>query len=128
MARRRLLNDDLWARHLEPPTDEREIARHYTLGAEDLAQIVAKRGDANRLGYALVLLYLRFPGRVLEIGETPPDAVLLYVARQLGVPASAFAAYAHRAATEAARTSARPCARAAIRRSIARPRTRPSPS
>ena len=102
MARRRLLNDDLWARHLEPPTDEREIARHYTLGAEDLAQIVAKRGDANRLGYALVLLYLRFPGRVLEVGETPPDAVLLYVARQLGVPASAFAAYAHRAATRRA--------------------------
>ncbi|MBP6797727.1 MAG: Tn3 family transposase [Luteimonas sp.] len=99
MARRRLLSDDLWARHLEPPTDEREIARHYTLGTEDLAQVAAKRGDANRLGYALVLLYLRFPGRVLEAGETPPDAVLVYVARQLGVPALAFGAYAHRAAT-----------------------------
>ena len=102
MAKRRLLSDDLWARHLEPPTDEREIARHYTLGGEDLAQVVAKRGDANRLGYALVLLYLRFPGRVLEAGETPPDAVLVNVARQLGVPTSAFGAYAHRAATRRA--------------------------
>lgn len=55
MARRRLLSDELWARHLEPPADEREITRHYTLGAEDLAQIAARRGDANRLGYALVL-------------------------------------------------------------------------
>jgi len=105
MARRRLLSDELWARYLEPPTDEREIACHYTLGAEDLAQVAARRGDANRLGYALVLLYLRFPGRVLEVGETPPDAMLAYVARQLGVPASAFGAYAHRAATRRAHLS-----------------------
>ena len=56
MTRRRLLSDDLWARHLEPPSDEREIARHDTLGADELAQVATKRGDANRLGYALVLL------------------------------------------------------------------------
>lgn len=54
MARRRLLNDEMWARHLAPPTEEREIARHYTLEADDLAQAATKRGDANRLGYALV--------------------------------------------------------------------------
>ena len=75
MARRRLLSDELWARHLEPPADEREIARHYTLGAEDLAQVAARRGDANRLGSALVLLYLRHPGRVLEVRIPPVAAV-----------------------------------------------------
>lgn len=31
MAWRRRLGDGLWARYLEPPTDEREIVRHYTL-------------------------------------------------------------------------------------------------
>ena len=50
MARRRLLGDELWARHLMPSADEREIARHYTLTADDLEQVAAKRGDANRLG------------------------------------------------------------------------------
>ena len=102
MARRRLLSDDTWARHLEPPTDEREIARHYTLGPDDLAHVIDKRGDANRLGYALVTLYLRHPGRVLEAGELPPGPVTAYVARQLDVAAVAFDDYARRDATRRA--------------------------
>jgi hypothetical protein len=99
MARRRLLGDDLWARHLEPPADEREIARHFTLSRDDLLAIASKRTDATRLGYALLLLYLRCPGRVLEAGEVPPDTVLDYVARQLGLATRVFDDYATRDAT-----------------------------
>lgn len=99
MARRRLLSDEVWARHLEPPADEREIARHYTLGPDGLAQVATKRSDANRLGFALVLLYLRCPGRVLEAGEAPPEEVVAYVARQLGADPGTFDAYARRDAT-----------------------------
>src|SRR5512135_696408 len=90
MARRRLLGDDLWARHLEPPADERAIARQFALSRDDLERIATKRTDATRLGYALLLLYLRCPGRVLDAREVPPDPVLAYVACQLGVPAAAF--------------------------------------
>ncbi|MGE5602591.1 MAG: DUF4158 domain-containing protein [Nitrososphaerales archaeon] len=57
MARRRLLGDDLWARHLEPPADERAIARQFALSRDDLELIATKRTDATRLGYALLLLY-----------------------------------------------------------------------
>lgn len=46
-----------------------------------MAAITGKRGSANRLGYALVLVYLRYPGRALEAGEIPPEPVLTYVAR-----------------------------------------------
>lgn len=99
MTWRRLLGYDLWARHLKPPTDEREIARHFTLTCDDLDLIATKRTDATRLGFALLLLYLRSPGRALEAGEVPPDAVLAYVARQLDVPASAFDDYAARDTT-----------------------------
>jgi TnpA family transposase len=99
MARRRLLGDDLWARHLEPPTDEREIARHFTLTRDELLVIASKRTEATRLGFALLLLYLRYPGRVLEAGEVPPEAVLAYVARQLGVATQALDGYAARDAT-----------------------------
>lgn len=99
MARRRLLSDDTWARHLEPPTDERGIARHYTLGPDDLAQVADKRGDANRLGFALVTLYLRHPGRALEAGELPPDPVIAYVARQIDAAPAAVEDYARRDAT-----------------------------
>jgi hypothetical protein len=96
---RRLLGDDLWARYLEPPTDEREIARHFTLTRDDLLAIASKRTDATRLGFALLLLYLRCPGRVLEVGEVPPDVVLAFVARQLGVTARVFDDYAVRDST-----------------------------
>lgn len=99
MARRRLLGDDVWTRLLDPPTDEREIARLYTLSAEDFAQVGRRRGDATRLGCALVLLYLRHPGRLLEAGEVTPGPLLAYVARQLGVDASAFDGYRTRDAT-----------------------------
>ena len=53
MARRRLLTDVQWSALLSPPTDEREIIRHYTLSDEDLAAAASKRGDHNRIGFAL---------------------------------------------------------------------------
>ena len=99
MARRRLLSDEQWERLLDPPADELQIARLYTLTGEDLALVGKRRTDATRLGCALVLLYLRHPGRVLEAGEVPPGPLLAYVARQLGAAPSAFDGYRARDAT-----------------------------
>jgi len=42
------------------------MVRHYTLSSEDLALINRRRRDPNRLGFALMLCYLLFPGRVLQ--------------------------------------------------------------
>ena len=55
-----------------PASDERGMVRHYMLSSEDLALINRRRGDPNRLGFALMLCYLRFPGRILQQGEQPP--------------------------------------------------------
>ena len=38
----------------------------------DLGAIRRCRGDHNRLGHALMLCYLRYPGRPLKAGERPP--------------------------------------------------------
>jgi hypothetical protein len=35
--------------------------------------------------YALMLCYLRYPGRALRAGERPPAALLAFVAEQIGV-------------------------------------------
>ena len=67
-----------------PATDERGMVRHNTLIPEDLALINRRRGDPNRLGFALMLCYLRFPGRILQQGEQPPAALCAFVAEQLG--------------------------------------------
>ena len=64
--------------------------RHYTLSGPDLAVIRRCRGDHNRLGTALMLCYLRHPGRALRAGERPPPALLGFVADQIDVVPDAF--------------------------------------
>src|SRR5260370_15629328 len=68
---------------LDPPTDQRELVRHYTLSAAALAAIRRCRGDHNRLGHALILCYLRYRGRPLKACERPPRPLLLFIAEQI---------------------------------------------
>lgn len=96
MARRQLLTREALGSHYDPPTDEREIARHFTLSREDLDLVSERRGAPSRLGFALLLLYMRWPGRVLEAGEKPPSAILAFVGDQVDAPAKAFDDYARR--------------------------------
>jgi TnpA family transposase len=85
VARRQRLNETQIAELFEPPTEQRELVRHYTLSEADLAASRRCRGDHNRLGYALMLCYLRFPSRTLRAGERPPAAMLAFVAAQVDV-------------------------------------------
>lgn len=96
MARRRLLTREALARHFDPSIDEHEVARHFTLGREDLDLIATRRGDASRLGYAMVMFYMRWPGRVLEEGETPPAPILAFVADQLDLSPGIWQHYGRR--------------------------------
>jgi hypothetical protein len=72
------------------------MVRHYTLSPEDLALINRRRGDPNRLGFALMLCYMHFPGRILQQDEQPPAALCAFVAEQLGVDVACFGDYAER--------------------------------
>jgi hypothetical protein len=69
----------------DPLTDQRELVRHYTLSDADTAMIQRCRGDHNRLGHALMLCYLRYPGRPLRAAERPPAALISFVAAQIDV-------------------------------------------
>jgi hypothetical protein len=82
---RRILNRDQIARLFDPPTDQRGLIRHYTLSAADIGMIRRGRGDHHRLGYALMLCYLRYPGRSLRAGEVPDPALVSFVADQVDV-------------------------------------------
>ena len=68
-----------------PASDEREMVRYYTLSPDDLALINRHRGNPNRLGFAVMLCYLRFPGRILQQSEQPPTALCAFIAEQLGL-------------------------------------------
>src|SRR5260370_18402423 len=78
---------------LDPPTDQRELGRTYTLSAAAPAAIRRCRGDCNRLGHALMLCYLRYPGRPLKAGERPPRPLLLFIAEQIAALPEAIEDY-----------------------------------
>jgi hypothetical protein len=83
--RRQQLTEVQIAALFDPPTDRREVVRHFTLSEADTAIIRRCRGDHSRLGYALMLCYLRYPGRPLRINERPPPALISFVAEQIDV-------------------------------------------
>jgi len=99
MQPRQLLSPSVRAAYFGPPTDAAGIVRHYTFTPEDLALIGQRRRDPNRLGFAVLLAYLRFPGRVLGPDDEPPADMLVYLGGQLGISADALALYAQREET-----------------------------
>jgi hypothetical protein len=96
MPRRSLLSNEQRTRLFAVPVDHAEMAKHYVLSADDLAFVRTKRRSVNRLGFAIELCLLRYPGQGLGAGEPPPEAMIGFVAQQLGVSPAAFADYALR--------------------------------
>jgi len=99
VSRRALLSSEQRARLFGIPVDQAEMARHYLLSPEDLVLVRAKRRAANRLGFAIQLCALRYPGRALEPLEAPPASMLSFVAKQIGVDPALFGDYARRGET-----------------------------
>src|ERR1700724_1124717 len=89
MARRRLLSDEQLAPFWAWASDDRAIVRQYTPSQADLDRSAKKRPASNQLGFAVLMCGMRFPGRVLDVTETPPAAVLAFIADQVGVAARA---------------------------------------
>src|SRR6266516_6012866 len=80
-----------------PPTlSERDLGRFYTLSARDLEIINRHRRPANRLGFAVHLGLLRFPGRTLADVPEVPARVFRYIAEQLTADAEVFEQYGER--------------------------------
>ncbi|MXQ14305.1 DUF4158 domain-containing protein [Microvirga makkahensis] len=71
MARRKLLTPDERQALLGIPDDEESLIRHYTLSPRDRLQAEVRRRPHNQLGYAVQLCIMRYPGRVLGMGEDP---------------------------------------------------------
>lgn len=99
MPRRSALTASQHAELFALPENEANLVRYWTLAAEDLRTITSRRRPHNRLGFALQLCALRYPGRLLKPGEFIPDVSLRFVGDQLGIEPDVLADYATRSPT-----------------------------
>ena len=99
MARRTVLTGRQRSALFSLPQHEADLLRHYTLSDEDLQHIEARRRPRNKLGFALQLCVLRYPGRLLAPGEFIPPAVVDFIGRQLDLDGYELADYAVRSET-----------------------------
>lgn len=81
------------------PTTADELIRYYTFTEPDLSAIRQRRGHHNRLGFAVQLCYLRYPGFALPTDAEPPAALLALVGRQLHIEPDIWPPYAQRPET-----------------------------
>jgi len=71
MPRRSLLTAAERAALLAFPSTDDELIRHYTFSEFDLSVIRQRRGNHNRLGFAVQLCCLRYPGFALPTEAEP---------------------------------------------------------
>ena len=96
MPRRSVLSNTERSNLLALPEHQDDLIRHYTFTEGDLSLIGQRRGDANRLGFAVQLCLLRYPGYALA-GDLPvTEPFIRWVARQVRADPAAWTKYGER--------------------------------
>ena len=99
MPRRSILSTTERESLIALPDNKDELIQHYTFSETDLSIIQQHRGAANKLGFAVQLCYLRFPGIILGLEDVPFRPLLQMVAVQLKIPAETWNEYGNREQT-----------------------------
>ena len=102
MPRRSLLSTSAREIFFGIPTDLDDLVRHYLLSPEDMDLIRTRRRDENRLGLAVHLALLRYPGQGWQDGTVLPAVFLEWIADQLHLSPVSLSDYTGRGATRAA--------------------------
>lgn len=69
------------------PTERQDLEMYYTFSKEDIIAIKKHRRPVNRLGYAVQLALLRFPGWPSIHFQGIPTPIITFIAKQIGVTA-----------------------------------------
>jgi len=94
MPRKQVLSENDKKTLFNIPNAQEDIHARYVFSENDISIIRNNcRGSANRLGFAVLLSYMRFPGIVLPANADPDQMLLLYVSSQIGVAPSQWNNY-----------------------------------
>ncbi len=99
MPRRSLLSETERASLLVLPASQDDLVRQYSFTDTDMALIRQRRGAANRLGFAVQLCLLRYPGYALASDTKLSDLVIDWIAKQVGSDIAAWPEYGGREKT-----------------------------
>jgi len=99
MPRRQILSSEEQERSLVIPDDEIILTRMCFLNEPDIALINKHRRPANRLGFAVLLCYLRGPGFIPDKSSAPHNGVVSRVASRLKLQPDLWPEYASREQT-----------------------------
>jgi TnpA family transposase len=81
------------------PDSRAELLRTYAFSASDIRTIRRHRGLSNRLGFAVQLCYMRYPGIILRLKEEPSSTLLSLIAQQLEISPALWPEYGQRSQT-----------------------------
>ncbi len=81
---------------MQIPEDERVLGTCYTFSKRDLEIINKRRREENRLGFAVQLAVLRYPGWPYTHIKSIPGSVIHYISKQIGASPSSLSLYPQR--------------------------------
>jgi TnpA family transposase len=90
---RELLTPEQRQALMQIPEDEWVIGTYYTFSKRDLEIINKRRREENRLGFAIQLAVLRYPGWPYTHIKSIPDSVIHYLSKQIGVSPTSLSLY-----------------------------------
>ncbi|MEH7514912.1 Tn3 family transposase [Gottfriedia acidiceleris] len=81
---------------MQIPEDEWVLGTYYTFSKRDLEIINKRRREENRLGFAVQLAVLRYPGWPYTHIKGISDSVIQYISKQIGATPSSLSLYPQR--------------------------------
>ena len=100
MPRKQILSESDKKELIKLSELEAEFIRCYSLSEIDLSIIHNNcRGNANKIGYAVNLCYMRYPGIILPLNQIPDPILVNYIGEQLNIKPENWNEYGKREET-----------------------------
>ena len=99
MAHRPILTERQRTMLLALPRDEATMLNYYVLSDEDIEYIRRRHNEDNRLGFALQLCALRYPGRYLSTNDILPNEFVIFIGAQIGFSEERLSTFTYQSVT-----------------------------